>query len=89
MHNEKDLEPTMDVVTATRAASVGSERVLKPVRWQVGGKSRLLLNNVAPTLSQRMLSGPRDVGNGLDRDAIVVSLKDRTKSRQLLMRLQS
>ena len=27
-----------------------------------------------------MLRGPRDVGNGLDRDAIVVSLKGRTQS---------
>src|SRR6185295_2491135 len=36
-----------------------------------------------------MLRGPRDVGNGLDRDAIVVSLKGRTQNRQLLMRLQS
>ena len=36
-----------------------------------------------------MLRGPRDVGNGLDRDAIVVSLKGRTQNRQLSMRLQS
>ena len=36
-----------------------------------------------------MLRGPRDVGNGLDRHAIVVSLKGRTQNRQLLMRLQS
>src|SRR6202521_4054847 len=36
-----------------------------------------------------MLRGPRDVGNGLDRHAIVVSSKGRTQNRQLLMRLQS
>ena len=36
-----------------------------------------------------MLRGPRDVGNGLDRHAIVVSLKGRTQNRQSLMRLQS
>src|SRR5436190_910898 len=36
-----------------------------------------------------MLRGPRDVGNGLDCHAIVVSLKGRTQNRQLLMRLQS
>lgn len=36
-----------------------------------------------------MLRGPRDVGNGLDRHAIVVSLEGRTQNRQLLMRLQS
>jgi len=36
-----------------------------------------------------MLRGPRDVGNGLDRHAIVVSLKGCTQNRQLLMRLQS
>ena len=36
-----------------------------------------------------MLRGPRDVGNGRDRHAIVVSLKGRTQNRQLLMRLQS
>ena len=32
-----------------------------------------------------MLRGPRDVGNGLDCHAIVVSLKGRTQNRQLLM----
>ena len=36
-----------------------------------------------------MLRGPSDVGNGLDRHAIMVSLKGRTQNRQLLMRLQS
>src|SRR6266436_3346556 len=36
-----------------------------------------------------MLRGPRDVGNGLDRHAIVVSLKGRTQNPQLLMRLES
>src|SRR3982074_1471440 len=36
-----------------------------------------------------MLRGPRDVGNGLDCHAIVVSLQGRTQNRQLLMRLQS
>src|ERR1700757_1966608 len=36
-----------------------------------------------------MLRGPRDVGNGLDHHAIVVSLKGGTQNRQLLMRLQS
>lgn len=36
-----------------------------------------------------MLRGPRDVRNGLDRHAIVVSLKGHTQRRQLLMRLQS
>ena len=34
------------------------------------------------------LRGPRDVGNWLDRHAIVVSLKGRTQNRQLLMRLE-
>ena len=51
--------------------------------------SRSLLNYFGPTLPVRMLRGPRDVGNGLDRHAIVVSLKGRTQNRQLLMRLQS
>lgn len=32
---------------------------------------------------------PRDVGNGVDRHALVSSLKGRTQNRQLLMRLQS
>jgi hypothetical protein len=36
-----------------------------------------------------MLRGPRDVGNGLDRHAIVVSVKGRAQNRQLLMRPQS
>ncbi len=36
-----------------------------------------------------MLRGPRDVGNGLDRHAIAMSLKGRMQNRQLLMRLQS
>src|SRR5215831_8645238 len=55
-------------------------------QWEM---SRSLLNYVGPTLPERMLRGPRDVGNGLDRHAIVVSLKGRTQNRQLLMRLQS
>lgn len=35
------------------------------------------------------MRGPRDVGNGLDRHVILVSLEGRTQNRQLLMRLQS
>lgn len=34
-----------------------------------------------------MLRGPRDVGNGLDHHAIVVSLKGCTQNRQLLMHI--
>ena len=51
--------------------------------------SRSVLNYVGPTLPECMLRGPRDVGNGLDRHAIVVRVKGRTQNRQLLMRLQS
>jgi len=37
-------------------------------------------------LLERLLRGPRDVGNGFYRHAIVVCLNGRTKNRQLLMR---
>src|ERR1700746_346185 len=36
-----------------------------------------------------MLRGPRDMGNGFDRPAIVCALKGRTQNRQLLVPLQS